>query len=48
MDALTLLFGEGRDLSSLQMRARAAATFLAVLVFHSDFGPALFRSAFAF
>ena len=33
MDALTLLFGEGRDLSSLQMRARAAATFLAVLVF---------------
>ena len=33
MDALTLLFGEGRDLSSLQMGARAAATFLAVLVF---------------
>src|ERR1700744_202783 len=33
MDAFIALFGEGKDLSSLQMGARAAATFLAALVF---------------
>ncbi|WP_429299040.1 DUF421 domain-containing protein [Paraburkholderia sp. GAS199] len=33
VDALVVLFGEGKDLSSLQMAARAAATFLAALVF---------------
>lgn len=33
MDAFITLFGEGKDLSSLQMGARAAATFFAALVF---------------
>lgn len=32
MDALIAAFGEGKDLSILQMGARAAATFLAALV----------------
>lgn len=33
VDALTALFGEGKDLSFLQMGARAAATFVVALVF---------------
>jgi Protein of unknown function (DUF421) len=33
MQALITLFGEGRDLSALQMAMRAAATFFAALVF---------------
>ena len=33
MQALIALFGEGRDLSALQMAMRAAATFFAALVF---------------
>ncbi|KAE8754797.1 DUF421 domain-containing protein [Paraburkholderia madseniana] len=33
MQILTALFGEGTDLSSLQMAMRAAATFFAALVF---------------
>ena len=33
MQILTALFGEGNDLSSLQMAMRAAATFFAALVF---------------
>lgn len=33
MNALIALFGEGKDLSTIQMGARAAATFLIALIF---------------
>ena len=38
MQILIALFGEGKDISSLQMAMRAAATFFAALVFIRIFG----------